>query len=493
MKNNASNAIEIGDFTPTAIKHVAGMITYNTVGPAIENMNKVLNQQLKYGEIKYTEDGEEAEDDTYMMNMRSAFQNAYGKQAADYLAKFMKDMNGGVTQEWTPFDKLLSMFKKNAVAGSLSVAAQQPLSYIRAAMMINPKYLAQAILTQYWKGSFAEMMKHSGVAVIKQMGKFDMNFGQTMQEWIAPEGMESKARKAWNKTTDIITGLPGAMDAMTWTRMWTAVKLEQMAENKGADFTSDEFMAKVADRFNELMRRTQVYDSVMTKSQNMRSNHFYAKTLTSFMAEPTLSLNVLADAFQNMKEKGGKATAIKAVATFLLSAAAQGGAKAFFGAGRTPDKKKNREENFYNKFLYNLLSEANPLGLIPGYRQIVEVLTDGEFKDDTMGMIAKAGDVVDRIWKLATGEIGQKGLYRDLEDSIGQALQLMTDIPAKNMMRDFRAMVNWFSNGAAQGFTGDTYAQRETSKAVLKYQLIDNLMSNDIMGLVNKKLDDAGY
>lgn len=492
VKNNASNAIEIGEFTPTAIKHVAGMITYNTVGPAIENMNKVLNQQLTYGEIKYTEDGAE-EDNTYKMNLRAAFTNAYGKQAGDYLVKFMKDMNGGVTTERNVWDKLLSMFKKNAVAGSLSVAAQQPLSYIRAAMMINPKYLAQAISPQYWKGSYAEMMKHSGVAVIKEMGKFDMNYGQTMQEWITPEGMESRAKKAWNKTTDLVTGLPGAMDMMTWTRMWTAVKLEQMAENRDMDYQSDEFMAKVAERFNDLMRQTQVYDSVMTKSQNMRSTHPFAKTITSFMAEPTLSMNVLADAFQNIKEKGGKAKAIKAVATFLLSAAAQAGAKAFFGAGRTPDKKKNREENFYNKFLYNLLSEANPFGLIPGYRQIIETLTNGEFKDDTMGMIAKAGEVLENIWKLATGEIGKKGLYRDLEDSIGQALQLMTKIPAKNIMRDFRAMVNWFSGGTAHGFTGDTYAQRETSAAVLKYQLIDNLMSNDIMGLVNKKLDDAGY
>ena len=494
VKNNASNAIQIADFTPTAIKHVAEMITYNTVAPAIENLNKVLNQQLQYGEVKYTPDGAEVDlDDTYKLNMRAAFENAYGKQASDYLAKFMKDMNGGVTTERNAFDKLLSIFKKNAVAGSLSVAAQQPLSYIRAAMMINPKYLAAAISPQYWKGSFAEMMKHSGLAVIKQMGKFDMNFGQTMQEWITPEGMESKAKKAWNKTTDLITGLPGAMDAMTWTRMWTAVKLEQMAQNKGMDFTSDEFMAKVAERFNDLMRQTQVYDSVMTKSQNMRSQHWYAKTLTSFMAEPTLSLNVLADAFQNIKEKGGKAKAAKAVATFLLSAAAQAGAKAFFGTGRSPDKKKNKEENFLNKFAYNLLSEANPFGLIPAYRQIVETLTDGEMKDDTMGMIAKAGEVVENIFKLATGQIGKKGLYRDLEDSIGQMLQLTTEIPAKNIMRDFRAMVNFFSNGGAKGLTGDTYAQRETSQAMLKYQLLDTLMTNDMIGLINAKLADAGY
>ncbi|MBP5729391.1 MAG: hypothetical protein J6Y48_20175, partial [Clostridia bacterium] len=487
VKNNASNAIEISDFTPTAVKHIVGMIVYNTIAPAIENMNKVLNQQLTYGEIKENDSGE-VEDDTYKRNMRAAFEEAYGKQAADYLATFMKDMNGGITTERTAFDKLLSMFKKNAVAGSLSVAAQQPLSYIRAAMEISPRYLAQAISPQYWKGSYAEMMKYSGIAVIKEMGKFDMNFGQTMQEWIQPEGMESKARKAWNGVTNAMTALPSKMDAMTWTRMWSAVKLEQMALNPDMDHSSDEFMQKVAERFNEVMRRTQVYDSVMTKSQNMRSNHWYMKSLTSFMAEPTLSLNVLADAWQNIGTAGGKRRAIKALVTFLLSAAAQAGAKAFFGTGRTPDKKKNREENFLNKFGYNLLSEMNPLGLIPGYNDLIEVLTQGELKDDAMGVLGKAVNVFDKIFELATKGTGNKGLYRDLEDSIGQLLQLATDIPAKNLMRDFRAMVNFFSNGKAQDFTGDTYADRPTSGAVLKYQMVDTLMSEDLIGLINKRL-----
>jgi hypothetical protein len=68
IRANASNAIQISDFTPTAVKHIAGMITYNTVGPAVENMNKVLNQQLEYGTKT------EEEDDTYKRNMRASFQ-----------------------------------------------------------------------------------------------------------------------------------------------------------------------------------------------------------------------------------------------------------------------------------------------------------------------------------------------------------------------------------------------------------------------------------
>ena len=481
----ARNAILISDFTPTAMKHIAGMINFNTVGPAVENLNKVLNQQLTYGE------GENA----YKRNMRAAFEQYYGKDAYEYLVQFMEDLNGGVGRrkgESSLRETLLSVFKKNAVAGSLSVAAQQPLSYIRAAMEINPKYLAAAISPNYWKGSYAEMLKYSGIAVIKTMGKFDMNYGQSMIDYITPDGYTSKAKAAASAVTDKLTSLPNKMDAMTWTRMWTACKLEQAAQNPEMDVKSDEFLQKVAERFNEVMRRTQVYDSVMVKSANMRSNSYLKKVTTSFMAEPTLTLNVLADAWKNIGTKGGKKQAVKALVTFLMSAAAQAGAKAFFGTGRTPDKNKNRQENFLNKYAYNLLNEANPLSMIPGYSQLMDVLIDGELKDDAMGMIGKAVDIYDTIFDMAQGEKG-KGLYRRLEDTVGQLLQLVTDVPAKNMMRDFRAMVNFFSNGRAQDLTGDSMDQRETSGAVLKYQFIDTLMSQDLIGMVNKRLDEAGY
>ena len=120
------------------------------------------------------------------------------------------------------------------------------------------------------------------------------------------------------------------------------------------------------------------------------------------------------------------------------------------------------------------------------------MLADGELKDDAMGVIGKAVESVDKIFNLATGQT-KKGTYRDLEDSLGQLVQYATNIPAKNIMRDFRAMVNWFSGGTASGFTGDSYAQRETSGVVLRYQFIDTLLSEDLLGLLNDRLMDAGY
>jgi len=223
---------------------------------------------------------------------------------------------------------------------------------------------------------------------------------------------------------------------------------------------------------------------VLTKSQNMRSNNYAMKLLTSFMAEPTLSLNVLGDAVANIGQKGGKATMAKAGATFLLSAVAQAAVKAFMGAGRSPDEKKTFWENVLNKFGYNIISEANPVSMIPGYSDVIEILKEGELKDDAMGVLGKFKSIIDTTQKALKGE--GKGVYRDIEDSAGQLAQLFTNVPVKNLMRDARAMYNWFKPG--------TYAERETSPAVLKYQAADTLANADnLLGVINGWLGAAGY
>ena len=484
VQANAQNAIEIGDFTATAMKHIVGMIRFNTVGPAVENLNKVLNQQLEYGDKQYGDDGEVIEDNTYKRNMRAVFQEKYGKGAANYLSRWMEDINGGVTaaKDDSIYGKLLSVFRKGAVAGSVSVAAQQPLSYIRAAMMVNPKYLAAAAAPWNWSKVHEEMTKYSGVAVIKDMGKFDMNQGRSMIDFISPEQKKGGLKAAGEKITEWSTKAPEIMDQVTWGRMWVACKLETAARNKGMDQKSDEFMKKVALRFNDLMRKTQVYDSVMVRSQHMRSPNVASKMMTSFMAEPTLTLNVLADAVQNVDEAGGKARLAKAAVTFMMSAAAQAAVKSIMGAGRNPDEKKRLEEQFEIKFIQNFLSEINPMNLIPGAGEIVEALMKGEVSNDAMSVLGKLKTISDAVEKWRKGDISD---YRGVEDTAGQVTQIFTGVPAKNIMRDLRAMYNFFAPGK--------FASREHSNAVVKYGAIDAVLGGtNVAGLANQILQNNG-
>lgn len=476
--HGANNALVIGDFMQVATDHIAGMINYATMGLANESMQKVLNYTLT--------EGENAEEAT-KRNVRARLEEAYGKEAMQYLLELQKQLNGGAVRiEKTIYDKLISTFRKNAVAGSLSVALQQPLSYVRAAMLINPKYLAAALSPTNWKGSYKEMMQYSGVAVIKDMGRFDMNAGQSAREYLMPEGKESTGRKAWNKFEEGVTILPELMDRMTWTRMWSAVKAEQKAQHPDMSATSEEFLQMCGERFNDVMRRTQVYDSVLVKSANMRNQNPFIKSMTSFMAEPTLTLNVLADAVRAAKtgETGGKGLLIKAGATFMLSAVLQAAIKGLMGSGRNPDDKKTWEENFLYRFFSSFISEVDPLQLIPGFNDLITVLKDGKLEDDAMSTVGKFFTAISKTKDVITGN-SDKGWYRDLEDSAGQLVQLFSGVPLKNLMRDGRAMYN---------FVTQPYAQRATSGNVIANQTADLFWNADnFVGVVNNWLGDAGY
>lgn len=482
-QHGANNALVIGDFTQTAADHIAGMINYATMGLADDSLEKVLNQQVQEG----------GELDKTKRNIRVILEEAYGQEALQYLTELQRQLNGGAVRvDKSFYDKLISLFRKNAVAGSLSVAMQQPMSYIRAAMMINPKYLAQAINPVYWKGSYLEMMAHSGVAVIKDMGRFDMNFGQSAREYLMPESKEGKIKRTWDFITEGATILPQLADRATWTRMWSACKAEQAAMHPEMDTKSDEFLDMVGVRFNDLMRRTQVYDSVLVKSANMRNQNPGMKMFTSFMAEPTLTMNVLADAVRAAKsgEKGGKALLLKAVPTFMLSAVLQAAIKGLLGAGRNPDEDKNEWENFLYRFWGNLFSEVDPLTLIPGFSTTIDLLKGSEISDNALGAVGKI---------YTAGETGinallghkSRGWYRDLEDSAGQIIQLFTKLPMKNLMRDGRAMYN-FVTGKIE--SASPYAWRPTNLAVTGYQFWDEFMTADnLIGVFNKYLGEAGY
>lgn len=472
--HGANNALMLGDFMTTAADHIVGMINYATMGLANENLQKVLNAQVPEGERL---------DQMTRRTIRTVLEEAYGRTMTEYLAKLQEQLNGGVGRvDRTVYDRMLTLFRKNAVAGSMSVALQQPLSYIRAAMMINPKYMTEALAREYWQGSYQERMKHSGISVIKDMGRFDMGFGQGAREYITPDGKEGKIRKVWDAVTDKATILPELMDRWTWNRLWVAVKAEQHDLYPDMDVKSDAFLDMVGERFNDIVRKTQVYDSTLTKSQNMRSQNPFVKSITSFMAEPTLSLNVLADAVQNAKEKGGKLKLAKALATFALSAMAQAAAKALMSTGRSPDEKKTWKENYLYRYYANMISEADPMNLIPGYNDLITLLKDGKLEDDAMGVLGKlftAGDKLAGMFKAGAG-------YREIEDGAGQIIQLLTQLPAKNIMRDLRAMYNWF--------IGKPYADRETSAAVIRLQTEASLMTADnLLGVIMAKLGEAGY
>ena len=274
--------------------------------------------------------------------------------------------------------------------------------------------------------------------------------------------------------------------------------MEMAAKNPGMDIHSDEFLDMVGERFNDVIRKTQVYDSILVKSSNMRSTAWTARVITAFKAEPTLTANMLMDAWNNRKTAGGKKALGAALGVYFLSAIMQSVIKGIVGAGRTPDEKKTLAENFVNKFAYNFIGEANPISLIPGYSEVVDALSGNDVKDNAYGVISNIYDSLTSARDVFQGK--SQGTWKDIENTAGQLTQIVSGIPAKNLMRDARAIYNWAMGSYADrpkvttDENGNTVITpgRANSGAVIKYQTRDTLLSNDLIGAINKLLGTAG-
>ena len=410
----ANNPIIAADFTTVWANHVNHMLLYSSMCVPLENFNRVYN-------YKYTdEDGNHS--------VKQSLINAYGSSAQKYIEQLMHDLNGGVAvQSDGVMDQLISKFKKNAVYASASVVVQQPSAMVRAMALVNPKYFASGVMKD---GSWEELTQYSGVAVIKEMGGFDTSTGFGAQDWITGERRKTKLETFSKKADDIASLLPERADRLAWVAIWKAVKAE-VADNTGLE--GEELMQAAAKRFDEVIGYTQVYDSTLSKSQMMRNKHLNA--VTAFMAEPTVTYNLMVDAFTN-RGKADSVNPARAVAAFTATAIVNAMLKSLVTAARD-DEEKNYLEKYAGEFVENVTSDLNPLNLIPYARDIVSIMQGYDVERADMSLISDLYKGVKR-----GVESAKDGDWYTMAKEFAGPISGLVGLPVKNVWRDIEAVFN---------------------------------------------------
>lgn len=348
LNPRASNALVVNDIFDTFSDHMADQAKLNGLGLPILDAIKWFNYKERI-------DLEEGGYDT--RTLQASMEQAFGSDAQKYFRTLMKDVNG-LTESGDRgkeiYSKMTSNYKVAAVAANLRVALLQPTSYVRASFLIDPKYLAAAFLQ---KNAYKEAMKYSGTAVWKSLGYFDTNIARNMRDQI-------QHNDSWKDNVVEKTMMGAELgDKLTWGRLWVACKMQTQAQNKG--LTGEELNQKTADLFREVVYSSQVMDSTLTRSSLMRSSSAFNKMLTPFMAEPTLSYNILLDAFTSYQldeRSAGKGEAWarngkkigKAFAVYTASAAFSALAESLWDAVRDTD-----DDAFIEKFLDALLGDKD--------------------------------------------------------------------------------------------------------------------------------------
>lgn len=459
LNPRASNALLIGDIFDTFSDHMADMAKLNGMGLPILDAIKWFNykERIDLGDGEY---------DT--RTLQGAMEQAFGSQAQKYFRTLMKDING-VTEAGDRGTGLLATFMGNykaaAVAANLRVALLQPTSYVRASALISPRYLLQAFTS---RNAYQEALEHSGTATWKAFGYYDTNISRGMREQI--EHNDSLKDKIVEKSM-VLAELG---DKLTWGRLWVACKMQTKAQNK--DLTGQALIDKTADLFREVIYATQVMDSTLTRSELMRGKTLYSKAMTAFMAEPTLSYNILMDAVSDyrldVREKG-KAGAwqrnspklAKSFAVYAASAAFSAIVESIADAFRDDDPEKFLEkflnallgekgENGLRKLLTgNLLQDLTIIGKLPYVKSMYSTLQGYKSKDMSSAAFDAIIDAV-KIWdeaiKLANGTLekptkvtyyGNMTTWGKIYKSL-QALSQLTGVGVSNLTRDALALWN---------------------------------------------------
>jgi hypothetical protein len=446
VKPGASNPIVLESFDDVWANHVNRMSQYHAFVLPIENLNKILNYGTWIG--------------TSSMAVSTMLSARFGSAVNDYLTNFVKDMNGASSMQGAsnPFISMMSKFKKTAVAASMSVVAQQPTAILRALAVMDAKYFLgkpNLKIAQKWE----ELKKYAPIAVIKEIGGFDAGAGRQTAEWLNADTKQG-IDKVMGKIDDATMMGAAFGDQIGWTAIWEAVKRETKATTNLKE-GSEEFFKKAGERFTEVIVKTQVYDSTLSRSGYMRSKHDSVKMLTAFMGEPTVSINMMFHAVLQAKRKRiPKREAARIIGSVYASVVMASVASSLIYALRDDDDDESYLEKFAESFSDKMLSDINPLNMLPAVRDIMSLMDGWDVERTDMAIFKDIKDAFDGL------SSENKSAWRKVEDFAG-AIAALFGVPLKNTLRTGREIYNLVKNifdGVSPSGVGDAFVRGITGE-----------------------------
>lgn len=446
LTKGANNAIVISDIFDIFSNHMSDMAKYGSLALPILDTMKWYNYKVRYdvGDGKFRTE-----------TVQKSVERAYGKAGKSYFTNFIKDLNGvkeggrGVGF----LNKMTSNYKIASVGANLRVALLQPTSIVRASMEIEPKYILKA-LTKLPAAKKAE--SKSGIALWKSLGFYNTDIARGVREQIKGGG------KTVDKIRDKTMILAEQMDRVTFGTLWNAAE----AKAKDLGYSGEELDVKTTEIFDNIIYKTQVVDSTLTRSSLMRSTNEVVKSITAFMAEPTLSYNMVAETVYDMAKERDFSTGWqknskrfgKAVSIYVASSIAAAVIESIPDAFRDDDDDEWFGQKWWQAFWGekfwdgNLWSEINILEKIPILKDFISVRKGYDIQRleaAWMSSLNKAIEINTELYNVyVKGEKPTKTTYWGNMTTYGaayanlRAISQITGLPVSNTVRDVVAIWN---------------------------------------------------
>ena len=341
--------------------------------------------------------------------------------------------------------------------------------------------------------AYEEMKIYAPVAIIKEMGYFDTNMAQNTIDYLNRKnykGIKQKVRAFiidGDYRDDILSFFASKADEITWTHIWNAVKAETKANHPELSDHSEQLLKKAGERFTEVIRKTQVYDSVFSRSGFMRSKNGATQMATSFMSEPTTSLNMLANAVVQVKRgKMSKKQGARVLGSLVAASALNALLQSIVTAARDDDEEpKEWSELYLAQLIPNFIENLNPLRQIVYIRDVINIFKGYDVERADMNLFS---DLYDAIQKLSS----EKASTKDKITTLAGAISAFFGFPLKNITRDVEAAINLIKDAADEEHFSSEDAIREFKdemNSYLNFELFKTDLESAIKGVQNGDME----
>ena len=366
---NAKNRIVIYSIFDVFANHMASMAQYHSMALPVLDAIKWFN---------YNQDGSVRDELNRVFGAPEESRPGSGKRgyAENFIVGILKAFNGTEAQG-VPSDargmNALRRFGVAQVAYNARVVLQQPLAVTRAAMILDYTSIVKGMKLSpaAIQKNIQEMNKYSGIAVWKGLGFYDTNISRGLASIIKHDEI------FMDKIGEV--GMIGAekADQITWAGIWSACKEEVRRKHPEIGTSSDAYYQSVTDLFEDVVYKTQVVDSVLTKNEFLRSKGLFSRITGLFMSEPTTTASMVLDAFDKyrMDLQMGKSRTdswrrnrkniVRTIYVYAVGAVALAAVQAVADAFRDDDDYATFLEKWLDAFGGNLTDELMPFNKLP--------------------------------------------------------------------------------------------------------------------------------
>lgn len=431
----ATQSIVIGDIFETFANHMNMMAVYNAYALSMYDIMRWYN-------FRYVTDKGQRK------SVRGAIGDAFGKRATEYISNLLRDLNGQSNSSRLEFvDGILKNTKISMVGASVSVVALQPTAYIRAMGEISPVYLMKSLgyIKDFGARRGIERAKEwCGIALLKSQGYFELG--------VSPNTTKQLIHDATVKEDIAEYSLKPAewADELTWGMLWNACEFEIKAKRKDIKVGSEEYFNAVAERLREIIYKTQVVDSPLTKTDLMRSPDSRAKQWTMFGGEMATAYNQFYEAFFNISldiQRNGRKGALKrngkkivtSLTAYTLTNALAALAETVIQAFRDDDDEDKDFEEYLKQYFSNFILDQLVVGKVPYLKETLNYYQGFSSETAETKWIADAFDAAKYWWKVLEGddEKIEKAVKKTLSST-----SYLSGTPAYNIYRDVKALYN---------------------------------------------------